>query len=286
MYIHPLVAKGNFYPETKEKLELLLSLLFDRTDEVLSVNQLQGIVVPHAGYNYSGKTAAYAYKLVKQFLEKTSANKITYVILAPNHTGLGKSAAISSNALWQLPSGDVVVNSEMITNFLKDVLYLQEDVVAFANEHAVEVQIPFIQYIHNLLKKEGKKIDFDVVPVVLGTTDPRVIDEISEKIRVARATLPLDHKIIVVASSDMSHYVSQDEAERKDMLLIDSFLLGDWKNLKKVVEENHISACGYISICCLLASCEGKPMSLFYTTSADFTNDKNNVVGYFSGAVC
>ncbi|NCO84736.1 MAG: AmmeMemoRadiSam system protein B [Candidatus Huberarchaeum crystalense] len=286
MYIQPLVAKGKFYPEDKDKLELMLSSFFSKIKDLPTVNQIQGIVVPHAGYVYSGKTAAYAYKTLYQFLETTTASKINYIILAPNHTGLGKANAISNNAVWQLPFGEVNICSEIVQSFLKTSRYLQEDIVAFANEHAVEVQLPFIQYIHMLLEKNSKKIEYNIVPIILGTTDPRVIEEISEKIKSASASLPKDHLLIVVASSDMSHYVSQDEAENKDKLLINSFLKGDWKNLKKVVEENHISACGYIPICCLLASCDRKPMSLFYTTSADVTNDKSNVVGYFAGAIC
>lgn len=286
MYQQPLVACGTFYPEDKNKLNLLMSSLFSKVESISIENQVKGIVAPHAGYIYSGKTAAYAYDIVRQSLEKTPANKVTYIIIAPNHTGLGKAAAILNNAFWQLPFGKVVVNSEIVQKFLNGSNYLQEDLLAFANEHAVEVQLPFIQYIHSLLEKQGKVIEYDVVPLVLRTTDPRIIEEIARKIKEISSNLPEEHLLITIASSDMSHYVSQQEAEQKDTLFINAFLKGDWNHLKKVVEENHISACGYIPVCCLLASCENcKPLSLFYTTSADVTNDKTNVVGYFAGAL-
>ncbi|GAI91729.1 unnamed protein product, partial [marine sediment metagenome] len=131
----PSVA-GQFYPASAEALKGQLDGLIEQNQ---NKEEALGLVVPHAGYIYSGRVAGCGFSQVKL----TS----TVVILSPNHTGRGEPFSIMTQGTWQMPLGDVEVDSVLAKEFLKQSKYLREDAQAHADEHSIEVQIPFLQYL-------------------------------------------------------------------------------------------------------------------------------------------
>jgi AmmeMemoRadiSam system protein B len=261
MIREPAVA-GQFYAGTASSLEAQLSKLVDRKAPKVEVI---GLLSPHAGYMYSGAVAGAAISRVKL--------KETCVIMGPNHTGYGKAFSIMTSGRWKTPLGEVEIDSRLAKSILQFSKHLEEDTVAHLYEHSVEVQIPFLQYL---------KPDIKFVPIVLAHAPKTVYKEIGKAI--ARAVKESGTGAIIIASSDMTHYESQESARKKDMQAINAMLKLDEEELLKRVEEMRISMCGYGPAATLIAAAkelEAKRAELVkYQTSGDVTGDYSGVVGY------
>jgi len=260
MLRQPAVA-GQFYPGTKQSLQKQVERY-----AVSGAGKIEavGIVSPHAGYMYSGAVAGAVLSSAK-LCE-------TCVIMGPNHTGRGKPFSIMTEGTWRLPSGDCDINSALAKRILSGSAYLEEDEVAQRGEHSVEVQVPFLQFL-----RPGVRI----VPVVLAEGDIRVYRSIGMQIASAiKETGPAT----IIASSDMTHYETADEARKKDSRAIEAVLALDEQRLVKVVEEYGISMCGYVPVCVMIVAAKelgakhGKLVK--YQTSGDVTGDDSAVVGY------
>ncbi len=269
----PAVA-GQFYPSSKEELKKQIEKCFlsdlgpGRLPENLERERdTVGAVVPHAGYIYSGYEAAHVYlELAKQ---KTPD---TVVILGPNHTGYGSTVAVS-NETWTTPFGDVEVDEVIADRLFRDCGIIDQDELAHRFEHSIEVQLPFLQYIYK---------DFKFVPISVGIQDTGTVREIGGCL--AR----IKGDILIIASSDFTHYEPQTDAERKDMLAIGHILNLDEDMFLKEVYDNNISICGSgpIAVCIVASKGRGatKGELLKYGTSGDVTGDYSQVVAY-SGIV-
>ncbi len=268
----PAVA-GMFYPRDKEELikqikECFLSDLGVKKLPEKSLSEerkIVGAVVPHAGYIYSGYEAGYVYyELSKQ--KKPEA----VVIVGPNHHGLGSLVAVSMQD-WETPLGIVKNDRELSERFYKNCGIIDLNEEAHAYEHSIEVQLPFLQFIYE---------DFKFVPISLALQDLDVAREVAECI----VNNSKDRDIIVLASSDFTHYESVESAKAKDMLAIEKILSMDEKGFLKVVYENDISICGYgpIAVAIIVSKLLGAKRArlLKYGSSGDVTGDYSSVVAY------
>lgn len=226
--------------------------------------RIRGLVVPHAGYMYSGPVAAHAYYALARdgFPE-------VFVILGPNHTGMGSSVAVTTED-FQTPLGVAQVDKELVQRIVKGVV--SDDITAHRGEHSIEVQLPFLQYI---------KEEISFVPICMALQDFRTATEVGKTIR--EATSGMD--VTVIASTDFSHYVPARIATQKDGLIIDEIVgLNPKRMYEKVVREN-VSMCGYGPVVAMLTAVQGKEGKLLkYATSGD-VSPMREVVGYGAIAV-
>jgi len=258
---NPVVA-GQFYPGSAETLEAQVAAFVDVTGPKQDV---VGLVSPHAGYMYSGPVAGAAISRV--------TFKDTFVIMGPNHTGMGQRFSIMTEGVWRTPMGDVEIDTELGRRILKASSHLREDEMAHLQEHSIEVQVPFLQYF---------KRDVRIVPIVFGPADGAAYKEIGHAI--ATAIRDVNREAVIMASSDMTHYEPQESANRKDEQAIDAILELNEDELLKRVEELRITMCGYAPTVSLLTACKElgatKAELVRYQTSGDVIGDYHSVVGY------
>lgn len=257
----PAVA-GYFYEKDAEKLRNDLKPYIDLT---LPKKKVIAIVSPHAGIKYSGAVAGAVYSCIQL--------PHTFVILGPNHKGIGSPAAVIASGEWEMPNGSVKINSTLAKAMMASTEYLQEDQYGHAQEHSLEVQLPFIQYLTP---------DFDIVPVVLRQLDLSVSMEVGSA--VSKAIKASNQPVVIVASTDFTHYEPQKTAEAKDRMAIDRILALDPKGLYQTVISNDISMCGIVpTVIALQAALQigaAKADLVKYMTSGDTTGDYQQVVGY------
>ena len=227
------------------------------------------VVAPHAGWVYSGAIAGEVYARVR--VPKR------VVVMCPNHTGMGVRRSIWVSGRWQLPGGDVIVDRELAEH-VRDHAELEEDHLAHLREHAVEVQLPFLRALNP---------DVLVVPVVLSQLSLRDCHQVGRGLARAIREVGLDD-VLVVASTDMSHYISAEQARRRDTLALERLLALDPDGLFEVVRREDISMCGYIpTTVALVAALElgaSHAELVRYGNSGDVSGDYEAVVGY-AGAV-
>ncbi len=261
MIRNPVVA-GQFYPESTSKLKAMIEQL---VDEKVVKEEVIGLVSPHAGYVYSGPVAGAVISRIKL--------KDTFIIIGPNHTGNGKPLSIMTEGTWKTPIGEVEVDSELGKQILATSSHLEEDYGAHQYEHSIEVQLPFLQYF---------KRDIKFVPIILAYGTGAVYKEIGREI--AQAIKGLDKEVIIMASSDMTHYEPQESAQRKDTQAIEAILDLNEDELLRRVDELNISMCGYAPVVSLISAAKelgAKGAELVrYQTSGDTTGDYTSVVGY------
>jgi AmmeMemoRadiSam system protein B len=257
----PAVA-GQFYPQGKERLLKIISNLVDESKEK---RDCIASISPHAGYMYSGKVAGETFSMI--------SIPDTVVILGPNHTGMGKAFSIMDKGEWETPLGDIKINEELAKLILEESLLASIDHTAHLWEHSIEVQLPFIQFFNP---------NADFVPICIQKTNYEQLERFGEDL--AEAIKRYGRKVLIVASSDMSHYIPKDEAERKDWLALEKIEDINPKDLYDVVEREDISMCGIAPVVSTLSASRrlgakgAKVVS--YATSGDVTGDFTEVVGY------
>ncbi len=257
----PVVA-GQFYPGSPSQLRAMIEQFID---EKAAKEEVIGLVLPHAGYSYSGPVAGATISRIKF--------KDTFIIMGPNHTGGGRPLSIMTEGTWETPLGEVKIDSELGKQILASSNYLQEDAGAHQFEHSIEVQLPFLQYFQP---------DIKIVPIVLAYYSDDAYKEIGKEI--AKAIKDLNREVVIIASSDMTHYESQESARKKDMQAIEAVLDLNEDELIKRVHELDISMCGYAPTVSLISAARelgAKRAELVkYQTSGDIMGDYSSVVGY------
>ncbi|HCY74534.1 MAG TPA: AmmeMemoRadiSam system protein B [Ignavibacteriales bacterium] len=265
---HQEVA-GFFYPAEKEKLKNDISLMLQSTKAEEHFKKIFGLVSPHAGYIYSGKTAAYAYNLLKDKEYKT------VIIISPSHSEYFPGISIYDGDAYETPLGIVEIDNEMADNLLVDSKIIFRGIQGHRKEHALEVQIPFLQ---SVLK------DFKIVPIVMGDQGRMFVDELAEKI-----SKVVNDETLVVASSDMSHFYSSEEADRLDSVVEKRINDFDFENLLKDLDNHKCEACGGGLIAAMMKAASLKNINKSFvidrSDSGDVTGDKSEVVGYLSAVV-
>lgn len=268
MTTRPPAVAGTFYEGTPERLNAQVKGCFAENPESGAKERFIGAVVPHAGLIYSGHVAAAFYALAE--LPKR------FIILCPNHTGLGHFAAINRSGAWRTPLGEVQVDGGLAGKLMAHTKLLADDWGAHAKEHSLEVQLPFLQQ----LLGNG----FTFVPICLGAHRYDYAEEIGNAI--ADVIKDEDEDIAILASSDLNHYEDQRTTLRKDQLAIDEVLELDPKELWRVVDEFDVSMCGFIPTTTMLIAARklgAKSARLVkHATSGDINGDYEHVVGYAS----
>lgn len=259
--VRKAVVAGQFYPGGCDDLERAVRSLIGSGP----ARKAKGIMVPHAGYIYSGAVAGDVYGLV--------AMPDVFVIVGPNHTGMGAAASVMTEGVWRLPCGDALVDENLAQSILDRSDVLKSDREAHAFEHSIEVQLPFLQ----ALKEE---VSF--VPVTMMTADPDECRDIG--MAISGAILAETRSVLIIASSDMSHYESQAAAQEKDNLALDRVLNLDPEGLIDTVIFRQISMCGVAPGATMLYACKEMRASrarlVRYATSGDVNGDYDRVVGY------
>ena len=272
MYVRPPAVAGAFYEATAERLRAQLARCADDAGDAPAAKRpFIGAVVPHAGLIYSGHVAA-------AFYENADLPK-RFIILCPNHTGLGHFAAINRKGAWRTPLGDARIDGELADHIASQTQLVGDDVRAHAREHSLEVQLPFLQ---QLLGP-----DFSFVPICLGLHRYELCDEIGNA--VAAVVRDAAEPVGILASSDLNHYEDQETTLRKDQLAIDQLLALDPQGLWRVVQERDISMCGIIPATTMLIAAKQLGAThaelIRHATSGDINGDYGHVVGYASVVV-
>jgi hypothetical protein len=276
--IRPPAVAGQFYPGHPDALraaieEAFLSPLGPGTLPVVGdgPRRMVGIVAPHAGYPYSAQGAAWGFAAAARDGRPNAA-----VILGVNHRGAGAPLALSPAVGWQTPLGVAPVATELGQALRDLVPALALDARPHAQEHSLEVQVPFLQYLFG---------ELPILPIAIGTASWNMITDLG----CALAQLARAQQLLIVASSDFSHYVSQPEAERLDKMALEAIAAVDAVKLLDVVRLYEITMCGVLPVSVLLTAAkvfgDVSANILHYHTSGDVTGDRWRVVGYGSAAI-
>jgi MEMO1 family protein len=262
---HPAVA-GRFYPRNPEDLRAeACSYLSQAVTASQPPVRAVGCIAPHAGYMYSGHVAGAVFA-------RAEIPRRCFV-LCPNHTGMGRALAIMSEGAWQTPLGDVSIDMELALALKQRFPALQEDSAAHRAEHAIEVELPFLQL---------RQPDLKFVPIALGTSQFEPLDQLGNAL--ADVIAAQKDPVLIVASSDMNHYESDAITRVKDHRAIERILTLDPRGLYDAVTEQNISMCGFgPSVAMLTAARQlgAKSAELVkYATSGDISGDRDLVVGY------
>lgn len=257
----PAVA-GQFYCGTSSGLRRqVASYVEDVSDKV----DAKAIVAPHAGFVCSGPVAGKVYSRIR--------NYDTYVIVGPNHSGIGPPVAVSGQRSWNMPMGDVPIDSDLVRSLIARSSIASQDDNAHRLEHSLEVQLPFIQFFN---------AEFAILPICVGLRSCQEAVQLGEELGDVIASS--GKRVLVVASTDMSHYIPHDLAVKKDKLAIDKVLELDASGLCDVVRRNSISMCGVMPATTAVAAANrlgARSAALIsYMTSGETCGDKAQVVGY------
>jgi AmmeMemoRadiSam system protein B len=272
MKIRRPAVSGMFYAGTARELEEQIEWCYRHEvgpGTIPRVNskglrEIVAIVVPHAGYYYSGPVAAHAYK---ELADDGICD--TAVILGPNHTGYGYPVSLWVGDGWSTPLGEVEIDNKLAQKLLGTVI--KADETAHIHEHSIEVQLPWLQYLYKKVK---------IVPITMLAQDLETARSVGKAISQA------GDNSIIIASSDFTHYEPHSVAMEKDSLVIESIVALDEEELYKRCERLGCTMCGYGPVASAIVAAKemrGKKASLLkYATSGDTSGDFSRVVGYGS----
>ncbi len=278
MQIRNPVVAGAFYPGNAEELKEMIKEFLEKIKP--ERRNTIGIVAPHAGYIYCGKTAAAVYNSVSHGFE-------TVVLLGPNHSGIGTGIATSLET-WKTPLGSLKPDEDFVKEISRDSIII-EDPKSHWKEHSIEVQLPWLQY---------KFKDFKIVPISINPIyfDLDTCKEIGTKI--SEVATYLRRKVLIIASSDFTHYGpmygytpfrgNSEEILRKikemDMEVINHILKLKPVDVSKTCDEKRLTICGYGGIAAMLFAArdlEAKKAELIdYSTSFEISKNTDAIVGY------
>ena len=266
----PAVA-GAFYPADPEVLRRDLA---DYLQSVAGMERVSGSVIglisPHAGYMYSGRVAAAAY-------HQLAGAEYDYVlVVSPSHHVYFQGASLCPAGVYQTPLGMIPVAENLVQQLLDDYSVFHHVPQAHSREHALEVQLPFLQVVLP---------EFSLIPVVMGSQDWETASMMVDGL----AGLLADKKVLLVASSDLSHYHSYDEAVSLDSNILEAVNNNDARKLWDVVAGGQAEACGagpmmvVMRLAAQLGAARAKVVA--YQNSGDVTGDRSQVVGYMAAAI-
>ncbi len=265
----PAVA-GMFYPASPEELRRDVCAMLDEAKPKAGTGRVVAAIVPHAGYPYSGPTAAAA------FAALGGSDARTVVLVSPSHREHFRAISVYHGDGYATPLGVVEVDTGLRDRLAKSDPKIFSGIEGHRNEHAIEVQLPFVQTV-----LPGRKI----VPVVMGDQNRDLCLLLGEKL----AACLEGEAVVLVASSDLSHYYNYDVAEQLDQVVIDRVSRFDYIQLMNDLETEKTEACGGGPIVAVLKAAQalgGKAVRvLAHCNSGDTTGDRDAVVGYMSAIV-
>ncbi|MEM4183519.1 MAG: AmmeMemoRadiSam system protein B [Candidatus Caldarchaeum sp.] len=230
--------------------------------------RVPALICPHAGYMYSGPVAAHAYK----FLDKYSKPE-SVIILGPNHYGIGTIVSIYPSGYWTTPLGDAEIDAKLAEEIAqtREIFFLDEK--SHSREHSIEVQIPFLQYLYG---------EFKLVPICINDQSLETCVEIGEAV----AEVVNKRNILMIASTDFTHYEPHETVLKKDRYALETIERFDVMGLYRVLEKHNITMCGYGAVAALLSAVKklgaSKATVLKQSSSGETSGDYDSVVGYAS----
>jgi MEMO1 family protein len=270
-------AAGRFYSGDASTLKADLKNLFSKAEQAKYQN-VQAVIVPHAGYPFSGVVAASGYKQVDP------AREFEHVfVIATSHNDYYPGASIYSKGNYETPLGEVEVDRALAQKLIDENKVFSFHAKAHQSEHSLEVQLPFLQY---YLQKP-----FRIVPIVIGTREPSACAAIAEALRPY-----FNSRNLFVISTDFSHYPSYEDAREVDKKTADAVVANSCDHFLKVLSANESSGisnlatamCGWSSVLTLLNLTQGAPAYEYHQVQymnsgdSDYFPDKSRVVGYYS----
>ena len=253
---------GQFYHGTSAKLSHQVQQYVTHN---LPREHAVAIMSPHAGLVYSGAVAGHVYSRI--------AMPETFILIGPNHTGLGARMALMPEGEWEIPTGIFRIDERLAQKLLAGVSLVSRDTQAHMFEHSLEVQLPFIAH----FAKESRIVPLTIMSVTI--EECRLLGE-----GIAAAVKTVDYPVVIVASSDMSHYISEAEAKKKDKMAIDRILALDPEGLFDTVRSMQISMCGFLPVTAMLFAAKSlgarEAKLIRYATSGEVSGDYDHVVGY------
>ena len=273
MQIRTPAVAGMFYPNEKNKLVKLMEDCFEhilgpeKNFQKNDGKKIFGVICPHAGFVYSGPIACHSFNSI------SSESPELFIIIGPNHWGIGRSVATMKNCQWETPLGKVEVDSESAEEICQISENIESDYFSHTREHSLEVQIPFLQKIFT---------DFKILPISLVNQSKKIAKDVGLSI----AKISKKKNVMIIGSSDFTHYEPNEFAYEQDLALIEPILEMNVDKFYDVLEKRKITACGYGAIASTIIACKElgakKGELLKYATSGDITGDKSSVVGYGS----
>ncbi len=265
-------VSGMFYAGTARELEKQIEWCYKhdlgpgvipRVDTA-GPRKIVAIIVPHAGYQYSGPVAAHAYKELAD-----DGTFDTAVILGPNHTGYGYPVSVWAGAAWNTPLGEVEIDKTLAQKILGETI--KADETAHIHEHSIEVQLPWLQHLYKTVR---------IVPIAMLAQDIRTARIVGKAISQA------DDNVIIIASTDFTHYEPYPVAMQKDSSVIEAIVALNEEELYRRCESVNCTMCGYGPVAAAIVAAkeiQAKRANLLsYATSGDTTGDSSQVVGYAS----
>ena len=254
---------GYFYPADPDELRRMISGM---VDPKARKERAVALVSPHAGFVYSGPVAGAVFSSV--------VLPQTFVFLGPSHRPIRPTFALMKDGEWETPLGKIRVDPDLAERILSSSLVIEVDASAHADEHSLEVQVPFVQYFQP---------QFAMVPITVShRASFEDLTDLGEA--VATGIQAINKDALIVASTDMSHYVSREEAKELDFLAIEKVLNLDPKGLYDIVRKKDISMCGFQPTTAALVAARAlgakKAELIKYATSGDRTGDFRKVVAY------
>jgi AmmeMemoRadiSam system protein B len=275
---------GIFYPKTDSEIISSINEFFHQIDEspkekkiidivekYIKFKKILTFIVPHGSYCFSGYISAFVYYLIS-LIECNN-----FIILAPDHYGTSPGISIMDKGTWSTPLGNITINEELGLNLLDDRFngFISVDPFSLTIDHAIETQLPFLQYI--------KKNDFKFIPILQGMQDKFTSIRLAETLSMV---VPKEENVILIVTSNFSHYLCYEDCYKKDNSLISDILSLNIDSFYKTLNDNVMTVCGYG---CIASSMEfskkmrnSKVVLLKYLTSGDVDGNKSSVVGYSS----
>jgi AmmeMemoRadiSam system protein B len=268
--IRESVIAGTWYPADPALLKKEIVRYLDRARPSEPEGDLTGLVVPHAGYIYSGSVAAWSYKL----LLKSRFDRV--LILAPSHQASFAGASVYNLGGYRTPLGIVPLDRELIDDLYKNSAIIHYVPQAESREHSLEIQLPFLQTVLEA---------FSLTPVIMGTHHYDFCLELAEAIAEACST----KRVLIIASSDLSHYYPYEKAKLLDGVCLERLNCFDPQGLAAEVENQRTQACGAGPLITIMLAAKrlgaARCKVLNYTNSGDVTGDRSGVVGYAAAAI-
>ena len=264
MIRQPVVA-GRFYPDNPEQLKQELKMYMPSKPPVQGGPYDRLVMVPHAGYVFSGEPCGRT--LAESRLPST------VFLLGPNHTGLGSALSVWNKGRWEFPGGKLDVDEDLAAKLIESGTGFVSNEAAHSREHSLEVIVPFLHRLNP---------DMKIVPVCVSEASPSNLRKAGE----AMAEIMKNHTepVSIVVSSDMSHFISADQAKKMDSMALEAIIRMDPKDFYSIVASNQISMCGVLPMTMgmfaakVLGATSGKLIE--YTNSGKATGDYERVVAY------
>jgi AmmeMemoRadiSam system protein B len=282
MTVRRAAVAGTFYPAGKSELRDAINDAYlhrlgpGRLPVLEGDEEVHGLllacVCPHAGYMYSGPVAAHSY------LHLSAMRKPDLVVIVgPNHDGFGSGVAAYGEGEWETPLGRITIDNVAAKKIAELTGIVDLDREAHRREHSIEVQLPFLQHLY--------RSSFKFLPISLAFQEKGTAQDLGKGLaELLREEVEKGKNLILIASSDLTHYEPSSQAKEKDSALLEKVKALDLEGFYTTWEKKRITACGYGAIGAVIEACkrlgfEGGEVNA-YATSGDVTGENNSVVGY------